>query len=134
MAVTFDPALSTDKDKIRQRLGDTDEATAQLQDETIQAYLDSGMSELGAARQLCLDLAAKWAAVGDVTLDDQRQIASKIYAHYIELAGQLALQESKAAPGSSASPNLLVGGLTDPRTAIQDRPAIDYPSSSCRPF
>lgn len=115
MAVTFDPALTAPKDRIRQRIGDTDVNRAEVQDETIAAYLDQGLTELSTARRLCLDIAAKYARVGDVTLDDQMQRSGQIYQHFIDLAEQLRLEEVPATPASVASPGIIVGGLNDCR-------------------
>ena len=39
MAFTFDPALSTDRDKVRFKIGDVDSGAPLLQDETVDALL-----------------------------------------------------------------------------------------------
>lgn len=122
--MTFDPALTTPKDQVRQRIGDTEVVGAQVQDETIAAYLGT-MSVLGAARQLCLDLAAKWARVGTVTLDDQQQRGEAISKHYLDLAAQLAKEDAKTSPGVSNTGSIFVGGLDDCRGPI-DGQAYSY--------
>lgn len=116
--MTFDPSLTNPTDRIRQRIGDTEVGKAQVQDETIKAYLEMGYTELTTARRLCLDLAAKWAGVGDVTLDDQAQKMSAISKRYIELAAAIAAEERPATPASAAAAGIIVGGLDDCRGPI----------------
>lgn len=130
MATTFNADLSDDVSKVRWKIGDSDVAKAQVQDETIQFYLDEGRSILGASKQLCLDLAAKWARYGDTSVDDQRQLMADTYKHYLELAERLG-REEKAAVDSASAPGIIVGGLDDRRSAIMDCPAGTYPSSFC---
>lgn len=76
------------------------------------------------AHQLCLDLAARFAKMGDVTLDDQMTRASHIYKHYIDLAAKIASQMKASADASMTS--VMVGGLGDDRKAFQDRPLSAY--------
>jgi hypothetical protein len=123
MTATFDPELADPKDRIRQRIGDTDPASAQVQDETIEAYLLSGLSELGVARQLCLDLAAKWATASTVTLDDQQQRAEGVYKHYIDLAAQIGKLMAPPTGQGSVAGSIIVGGLNDTRGPLDD--AVD---------
>lgn len=115
MAVTFDPALATPKDRIRQRIGDTTIARAKIQDETIAYYLAQGFSELRAAQRLCLDLAAQYAPLGDITIDRQLSKTSQIYDHYISLAAAIGEELAKATVASSATPMMVVGGIGDRR-------------------
>lgn len=113
--MTFDPTLAAPLDRIRQRIGDTDPARAQVQDETITAYLGLGFSELRAAQRLCLDIAAKYAPIGDIALDRQLSKTSQIYDHYIQLAADIGAEMAKATPASSATPQMIVGGIGDRR-------------------
>lgn len=126
MAATFDPTLPTAKDRIRQRIGDTDVTAARIQDETIAAYLAGNLSELGVARQLCLDLAAYYAGLGDSNIDNQMSRNSQIYTHYINLAGQIAREIGAPAGGGAMSGAIFVGGLTETRSVTFD-PQLDCP-------
>lgn len=128
MAATFDPGLADDVSKVRQKIGDTAVAKAQIQDETIQAYLDTPMTILGAAKRLALDLAAKWASVGDVMIDDQLQRASHISKAYIDLAQALAKEEMGSTPASPSGGGaaIMVGGIGDRRGPLDDCPAAYY--------
>lgn len=49
MAWTYDPSLSTEKDQVRFKSGDTNANDKLVQDETIQALLNSGLSVHSAA-------------------------------------------------------------------------------------
>lgn len=118
MATTFDPALSTPKDRVRQRIGQTDLPNAKIADETITAYLTSGLSELAAAKKLCLDLAAMHAAIGDTHLDGQMSRNGQMYDHYIALAAQIGLEIGVAAGSGTASSGIIVGGIGDTRGPI----------------
>lgn len=118
MAATFDPTLAAAKDRIRQRIGDTDPTRARIQDETIAAYIAQGMTELGVARRLCLDIAAVYAGIGDVHLDDQRQSYGQIYQHYMDLARAIAAEERPASSAAAAGSRIIVGGIGDCRGPI----------------
>lgn len=119
---TFNPALSTDRDKVRQKIGDADVADAQVQDETIDAYLNaysqSPSPVLKTAHQLCLDLAAKWARYGTVTIDDQQQRAENTSKAYLLLASTIADEMRDTAASASSFGAIMVGGLDDCRGPI----------------
>lgn len=119
MAVTFDPGLSTPKDRIRQRIGDTVVTRAKIQDETIAYYLAQGFSELGAARRLCLDLAAQYAPLGDITIDRQLSKTSQIYDHYISLAAAIGEEMAKATAAQEGTSIISVGGIGDRRGPLE---------------
>jgi hypothetical protein len=117
MAATFNPALTTPKDQVRQKVGDTNVAAALIQDETIEAYLAT-KTVIGAAVQLCLDLAARFARVGTVTLDDQQQRGETISKQYLELASRLQREEGTPSPGAASTGAIIVGGVGDYRGPI----------------
>lgn len=118
MSATFNINLATSIDRIRQRIGDTDVSDATkvaAQNETIQAYLDQGFSELKTAARLCRDIAAQYAKVGDVNLDNQLSRTSQIFKHYIDLAIAIEAEERKATTTAATFSNIMVGGLSDTR-------------------
>lgn len=131
MATTFNPNLATPKDRIRQRIGDVDfsRAPAQVQDETIAAYLSQGFTELRCAARLCRDIAARYANVGDLMIDGQRSSTGKIYDHYISLAAQIEAEERPAtqAQVDSGQGAVLVGGIGDCRGPIDCDPWSRWP-------
>lgn len=119
MTATFSPDLADDVSKVRQRIGDTDVSKAQIQDETITAYITGqGLTVLATARRLCLDLAGVWSRkAAMITLDDQRSDFSKVATHYITLATEI---EKELRPVVS------VDGAADP--------GLYMTSGTCSPF
>lgn len=111
---------------MRQKIGDTNvkvESKIEVQDETIQAYLNTlgGVSET--AYQLALDLAAKYAKYGDVTVDDQLQRYKHIYDNYVALAERLGREIGKVAVPTAAAiarPGIMVSGVGDCRGPLDD--------------
>lgn len=123
MTVTFNPDLGTAIDRIRQRIGDADTTNAQVQNETITAYLAvTGKTELEVARQLCLDLAAKWARFATTTLDDQQQRSETIHKHYLTLAEAIMGEIRLTASNPTSTGGITVGGLDDCRGPIDPWP------------
>ena len=119
MTATFNPALTTDKDKVRQKLGDTDTAKALVQDETIQVYLTTdNMTPTGAAARLARELAARFARDTDFTVDGQGQKDGARFAQFTALADQLdvmAANEGGAyvqVEGATADGGIYVSGAT----------------------
>ncbi len=123
MAATFNPSLATPLDRVRQLIGDTTVASAKIQDETISAYLARPLSEHGAASLLAYVLAAKYAGMADVTVDDQLTRASHLYEHYTKLGDRLAKQDA-AKPNPSAGDayggGIIVTGVGDCRGPLDD--------------
>jgi hypothetical protein len=124
MTATFDPTLKDDVSQVRQRIGDVVTLGAQVQDETIQAYIDQGMTILVCARRLCLDLSALWTRkAATVTIDDQRSDFSKVAAHYLTLAAEI---DREMAPvtttAASGDPGIYV--TSGCRSAFYD-PSLD---------
>lgn len=125
MTFTFSPALTTSRDKVRQKIGDTKSVGHQIEDETIDTYLNV-LTVPGTARQLCLDLAAKWAGVADITVDDQMQRISQVRANYLALAERFRLEDLPATAASVSFPRIMVGGIGDCRGPLDD-PCCDTP-------
>lgn len=138
MAATYSPSLSNEVSQVRQWLGDTGNGAgafpqaAEVQDETIQAYLDQGCSVLRAAARLARDLSARYAKMVDVDVDDQLTKASQRYKQYKELAASLdALADAEAAGGDTNSAPVyvapLVYGVGDMRGPLDPRDASGNP-------
>jgi hypothetical protein len=88
MAATYDSTLSTDKDKVRFYIQDTDTANAQMQDEEITAMISLHGSYKEAAIVCCETL-----AMGYAGQDDSRKIGNMTLSNffakskrYLELA------------------------------------------------
>lgn len=117
MTWTFNPSLSSTRDRIRQRVGDTDVARQEVQDETIDAYLGLETGWLQVAYRCALDLAAKYSRIVQVTVDHQTTRGEQISDNYRKLAADI-LREIQSLPGSGAEATtcgIFVGGLTDCR-------------------
>lgn len=113
MTFTFHNDLSDDLSRVRQYLGDTDQASALVQDETIEAYLKT-RSELATAAQLARDIAAQYARQIDNTADGASQRAAQLYDHFRSLADDLQRQaaEQTQAATSGGFSGLGVFGAT----------------------
>lgn len=107
MAWTYDPALPTDKDRVRFLVGDTDTTWQQLQDEEI-AYLVAQRSDVQlAAADAARGLAAKYARQVDTSNLSLSVSASERATAYYELADRL---EANSLRTSGAQ--MFAGGLT----------------------
>lgn len=118
MTATFDPKLTGPIDRIRQYLGDTNTSKPQIVDDTIQAYLNTGLSELRVAAQLARDLAARYAAMVDTEHDNMQTMGSQLRQHYTELAAdleRLAAQVTGPATAAGGFGGILVTGIGDCR-------------------
>lgn len=139
MTATFDPALTTPKDRVRLHIGDTGGLlasgaipNAEVADETIAAYLTT-LTVLRTAETLANSLAAKYAKVGDFTVDDQRNANSKISANYLALAkrlGDLATAD-EASSSTVTSGGVVVTGLNDFRGPLDYCDPIYYRPPYC---
>lgn len=89
MAWSYDTSLSSDKDKIRLLIGDTDELTPQLQDEEIVGSQNMFGGVRATAIQLCRALAAKYSRRADKWVGDLKIMASQQAKAYLDLAEQL---------------------------------------------
>lgn len=105
-----------------------------MQDETITAYLATGITELRAAARLAWDLSSRYAKMVDVDVDDQLTKASQRYKQYKELAERLdKLADAESAGGSSGEVSAyampLVYGIGDVRGPLDPRDASgEYPA------
>jgi hypothetical protein len=123
MAATFNPGLLTPLDRVRQLIGDTDVNAPKFDDATITFYLQKPLSEFRAASALAYDLAAKYAGMADVTVDDQLTRASHLFDHYSKLAARLLAQDQETpnpSAGSAYGGGVIVTGLGDCRGPLDD--------------
>ena len=89
MSFSYNPALPTDKDKVRLFIGDTNSADVLLQDEEIAALLAMFGSVAIASVKACNSIAAKYARYADQETGDISVRYSQIAATYRELAQSL---------------------------------------------
>lgn len=120
MTFNFNPDLSDPVSQVRQLIGDTTQASADLPDETIEAYLTQGLSVLRTAAQCCRDLAAKYVKRVTTGSDHQQTIDSDIYKHYMDLAATL---EARVGKDSAATPDVGFTGVY--AGCISQRPSFN---------
>jgi hypothetical protein len=89
MTWTFDPALSTDKDRVRFYCGDTDTNDQLVADETINATLVDWSDPMLAAAVVCRSLAAKFARDVTYRAGDVSENSSDIARFYNDIADKL---------------------------------------------
>lgn len=113
MTFSFNINLADEVSQVRQWLGDTDSTNVELQDETIQAILTSGLSVIKTAARCARNLAAKYARLVDSENDRQSQKASQAFKQYTSLAQDLdsqALQQMAPAGAGAGTAGIDVGG------------------------
>lgn len=107
MSFTYNPALSDPISRVRFRLGDTTVGRPELEDETISYHLTTlELTETGTSARLAAGIAAKYASMADVNVDDQLTKWSSVYAHWAALAKLLAAE----AAAESAAPTTATAG------------------------
>jgi len=95
MTWTYDPSISTDRDKVRLLIGDTDTSDQQLSDEEI-AYLLTANGSVGlAGAEACEALAAKYARQVDTKNGVLSVAASQRYKAYVDKARSLRELETR---------------------------------------
>lgn len=101
-----DPS-STDRDKVRFMIGDTDSQDPLLSDEEIMYLLDTKQSVQKAAQEACRAIIAKFAREVSYSLGPEKVEASDRLAHYKELLNELKAQsmEANAAPSWAGETN-----------------------------
>ena len=125
MAWSFDPALPTDKDKVRLYIGDTDETNPQVADETIDATLVEYPDPLLAAAVISRSLAAQYGRQVTYRAGDVSENSSDLAKFYLDLAKELdPAGVTKAIPLASIS----VGGLS-----ISEKETLDSNSDAVQP-
>lgn len=89
MTWSYDPTLSTDKDKVRFYVGDTDTTDQLIVDETITATLVTWTDPMLCAAVICRSLAAKFAREVTYKAGDVSENSSDIARFYKDLADEL---------------------------------------------
>lgn len=102
--------MPTAKDRVRQRLGDTDVNAPLVQDETIAYYLSLPMGETATAARLARDVSAKFSQEADFTMDGQGQRNSDKARAFALLADRLE-KEAAAESGPVGTDTALTGGI-----------------------
>lgn len=121
MAATYNPALTSNLDKVRFELGDTTVAAAILQDETINAVL-TGKTVLQASAVLARGIAAQYAQKVDFDVDGEGAKYSQLRKHFAAMAEDLddraaaeaavAADEEAIARSQAIGAGIMVGGLS----------------------
>ena len=93
MSFTYNIAVSTDIDKVRFNIGDTNSSDYQLEDEEITYLLTLG-SVTHASIQACYMIAARYASKVDEGLSDHSKTYSQLQTHYTQLARRLSQSQS----------------------------------------
>ena len=125
MAWSFDPALPTDKDKVRLYIGDTDETNPQVADETIDATLVEYPDPMLAAAVISRSLAAQYGRQVTYRAGDVSENSSDLAKFYLDLAKELdPAGVTKAIPLASIS----IGGLS-----ISEKETLDSNSDAVQP-
>jgi hypothetical protein len=110
MAFSYSPNLNTAISRVRQMIGDTTEASARIQDETITYYLVE-KSELATAAQLARDIASSLAGQVDSEHDGQSERLSQLYTNYMRLASDLQARANAETSSASGSDGSVFGGI-----------------------
>ena len=117
MAWSFDPALSTDKDKVRLYIGDTDSTNPQVADETIEATLVLYPDPMLAAAVIARSLAAQYGRDVTYHAGSVGENSSDLARFYLDLAKELdPMGVTRAIPLAQIS----VGGLS-----LSDKDTLD---------
>jgi hypothetical protein len=110
VAWNYDPALSTDRDKVRFYAGDTDTSDQQAADETIDAILIAQPNVLLAARAVCLSRAAYFSRFASTANGALSITGAYSRAQGFEDRAKTLLAEATTASSRNARP--MVGGVS----------------------
>ncbi len=105
MGFTFDPALATDKDKVRFKIGDTEDTAPAVEDETITALLSGGSSVLSASIDITRALIAKYSRLVDKEIGPLRIDHSDRVKNYQRLLNELQEERDR-----DQTPGVYAGG------------------------
>jgi hypothetical protein len=85
----YSPGEATNRDKVRGKIGDTDENRQLLQDETIEAVLVTYPTIIGASIECCKRIIARLARDVDRSAVGMSASRSQVIQHYKDLIEQL---------------------------------------------
>lgn len=124
MTATFNPSLTDRISRIRFKLGDTNTAAPEIEDESIFYFIGQGLTDTGAAATIAAAIAAKYAKLADTTVDDQLTRYSHVFKAWRELAEALQAEADKeaAVPNTTTPsyPAVIVTGLDDCRGPFKE--------------
>lgn len=128
--MSYDPTLSTDRDKVRLYLGDTDVTSEQVKDTEIDAMLLVYADPMACAAAFADSLAARYARRVDTTVDGLSVSWSQRASAFRDLAERL---RNQVAGGVGAIGLPLVTGVSigemDAVTSNPDRPRAAFPDN-----
>lgn len=112
MTWSYDPSLSTDKDRVRFLSGDTDTSDQMVSNEEITGVLSMYTDNIfrGAAA-VCRHLASKFSRQADQEIDDMRKALSQRAKAFADRASELDAQASSGVTASSM-PTWYAGGIS----------------------
>ena len=122
MAWSYDPALSTDKDKVRYLVGDVDKSVVEhVQNETISAVLAIQPRVGFAAVTVARGIANQYAHKVNVSYGRTSVSGAQLYEHFNGIAAAIEKRASNPFSGKSYTPAVpLVGGVV-----LADKEALD---------
>ena len=103
MTFSFDKALSSPRDRVRFEIGDTNFNDVEFEDETIDYFLGSESTELGAAYRLALAGAAKYSRLVDTGSDHQLTKSSQAAANYSAMASRILVLMGRKSPADAGT-------------------------------
>jgi hypothetical protein len=114
MGFSFSMDLGDAVSRVRMHIGDATDAGHDIEDETIEALIAAGKTELQAAAQLARSLASKYARQIDSGVDGAYQRNAQVFAHFQALANDLDRQAraETVADGSSGFSGVQAFGVT----------------------
>lgn len=101
MTWTYAGTLTTDLDKVRLLIGDTDTTQQQLTDEELNFFISEEETLHTAAAAACRALASKYARKVHREVGDLKLYAEQMYQHYLDLAKELSVRGSSYAVPSA---------------------------------
>lgn len=115
MTATYNPDLAATKDKVRFRIGDTDVATADIQDETITTLLaETGATTLSVSVRLLQGLVASYSKKVTYDVDGQGErwsdAAKNFRALLSDLIDELAAETAAGADDEAVGAIVALGG------------------------
>ena len=120
MSWTYDNNITTDRDKVRLLIGDTNEADQQLQDGEINFFLSSESNVYRAASKAARALAGFYARKVDKAVGDLKLSLSQRSKAYLAMADDLQSQ----GPASSFGMPSAGGIYTSEKTAMESNDSI----------
>lgn len=104
MASTYDPTLTSNRDKVRFNVGDTDNDFLMLEDTEIEYLLtQENSSILKASSRACTAIASKFARDVNYRFSTMWQDSTEAFNHYMALSATYKIQAATAVDSSMGS-------------------------------